>query len=384
MSGDAKLSLQWLRATNVRNLVPLELTFSPGLNVIYGDNGHGKTSVLEAVYLVATTKSFRSARPRDARTHDAAEMRIRAAFSQTSEALPPITHVQTVAIGAGPTSSTIDGNPPDSLAVYAARSPIVVFHPGDLELSAGPATARRKLLDRLVLYATPSEAKKGVEYLHAMRARQELLRRGIARGPELEAYEQIAARAGARLTLARAEAARALAEHVVAAFAEIGDPSLRLSVTFEPGGSADVDASVAELAERRSRDARGRAATWGPHKDDLALSLGGYLARRVGSQGQHRALTLALKAAEAATVRAATGVEPIQLLDDVSSELDPDRTRALLDALARSRAQILISTTRPELIRAHFPKDIESRSFRVIRGQISAEGEGLSALDPTA
>ncbi len=257
-------------------------------------------------------------------------MRIRAVFSEQRGAFVPLERVQTLSVTGSMLQATIDGNRASSLAMYAARTPVVVFHPGDLELSSGPAAGRRKLLDRLVLYAQASDAIHVVEHERAMRARQELLRRGVGVGSEIDAYEAICARTGAKVTAARTRAAESIATNLLGAFARIGDPALLLRVTFEAGGSADEAEAASELARRRSQDARVRVPTWGPQKDDLTLRLDGHLARRVASQGQHRALTLALKAAEAISVRAATGLEPIQLLDDVSSELDPARTSALL------------------------------------------------------
>jgi len=107
---------------------------------------------------------------------------------------------------------------------------------------------------------------------------------------------------------------------------------------------------AAELAQRRARDRMRGLATYGPQRDELALSLDGHPARSVGSQGQHRALTLALKLAELAAVARARGVFPVLLLDDVSSELDRDRTLSLLSVLAETRGQVVITTTRPEMI----------------------------------
>ncbi|HEY4117329.1 MAG TPA: DNA replication and repair protein RecF, partial [Byssovorax sp.] len=108
---------------------------------------------------------------------------------------------------------------------------------------------------------------------------------------------------------------------------------------------------------------------FGPHRDDLELRLDGRLARVVASQGQHRAVTLALKAAEAATVAALRGLWPMLLLDDVSSELDRARTAALFDFLGDAHGQIVLTTTRPELIEA--PR-VARADVEVVEGRVSA------------
>src|SRR6185295_18559694 len=113
---------------------------------------------------------------------------------------------------------------------------------------------------------------------------------------------------------ARRAAAAELEPELLAAFGHIGAPGLALAVRYAPGGAEDDDTARAELERHRARDAHRPTAGFGPHRDDLVLTLDGHEARVVASQGQHRALTLALKAAEAATVTRVRGVEPILLL----------------------------------------------------------------------
>jgi DNA replication and repair protein RecF len=137
-----------------------------------------------------------------------------------------------------------------------------------------------------------------------------------------------------------------------------------------PGGSEDADVARRELAARRERDAHRPSASFGPHKDELLLELGGYAARGSASQGQHRALTLALKAAETACIAGVRGVEPILLLDDVSSELDGKRTAALFAFLARSRGQIFLTTTRRDLIVTPEIPAADRHDFRLVGGAL--------------
>jgi DNA replication and repair protein RecF len=130
-----------------------------------------------------------------------------------------------------------------------------------------------------------------------------------------------------------------------------------------------VETARAELARERGRDARAPSASFGPHRDDLTLRLGGHAVRLVASQGQHRAITLALKAAESAVLQRLTGLTPIQLLDDVSSELDPTRNRALYTFLREARGQVFLTTPRPELVEGPF-EALERSSFQVLAGQV--------------
>ena len=263
--------------------------------------------------------------------------------------------------------SELNGDKPPSLSSYAARAPVVTFHPGDLQLTAGPASERRTFLDRVAFYLRPEGAVDRARYAHALRSRQLLLRRGGS-PTELAAFESLCARHGAALTTARRVATEAVQEHLGAAFASIADPALELRVAYAPGGSSDEDEAATRLLNNRAADAQRPSPAYGPHRDELDLRLSGRVARQVASQGQHRALTLALKAAEAAAVGAARGVEPILLLDDVSSELDAERSDALLRFLGAAHGQLFLTTTRPELFEASVLSRSETAHFLVEKG----------------
>ncbi len=355
----------------VRNLGDTTLRPDPGINLVCGDNGQGKTALLEAIYLVATSRSFRASRLREVVQHDRAALSVRAAFVEQRGDLPPLDRTQSVGFSRGVTQLRQDGNEPDTLVSYARRSPVVVFHPDELQLSSGPAALRRRLLDRLSLYLASGSLRSGSRYTRALRARQELLRRPSSSAAEIDAFERIAAEEGASLTRIRAAAVERFQPALNAAFGRIAAPDLSLAVAYEPGGSADAARALEALAARRSRDAHAKVATFGPHRDELALALGGHSVRQVASQGQHRAVALAMKVAESATIAESTGLWPIQLLDDISSELDEARTEALLAFLEETRGQLFITGTREGLLRDAFKGKIP-QVFRMVKGAIQA------------
>lgn len=393
-----RLDELWVR--DVRNLERVDLAPAPRVNVIAGNNGQGKTSLLEAVYLVATSRSFRTATLAEVGRHgtEAASVRARFVEAPVSGAEDPtdataeawrsapgqlLRREQVVGLAAGRTTLRIDGNRPRSMAEFAVRSPVVAFHPDELELSSGPAARRRTLLDRLALFVDPQSADHRARYAKALRARQQLLKVGrgaplahgaadgsASGGADVEAFEALCATHGAALTRARARASQMIAAELVPIFASIAAPGLRLEAAYRPGGSSDESAARDELARHRARDRHRPSAGFGPHRDDLHLELDGHPARVVASQGQHRALTLALKAAETACIASVRGVEPIQLLDDVSSELDAERTRALFEFLASRRGQLFLTTTRPDLIVTPGIDPSERRDFVVDHGTL--------------
>jgi DNA replication and repair protein RecF len=283
---------------------------------------------------------------------------------------------QTVGLKVGARLARIDGKRPASLASYALRTPVVVFHPGEVALSMGGGSERRKLLDRLSLYLRVGALDDLDRYQRAMRERQRALE---TRGPsasDLEQWEELMVRHGSFVMGARADVAERLAVATIKAFSDIAAPGLSLAVAYAPGAPRDDDAFRRGLALGRASDQRRGGASLGPHRDDIALRLDDRPMRGIASQGQHRAAVLALKAAEISVVGSARGARPILLLDDVSSELDRARTEALFLFLQEQRGQVFLTTTRPELIAI---PEAERTDFYVRSGRVAVGGNGSSS-----
>lgn len=349
-----------------RNIASLELHPAPRINVLSGDNGVGKTSVLEALYFVATSRSFRAERPREMLRQGAETASVRARIAEDG-----LRREQRAVLTATTRSVFQDGKKPETLAGYATRTPIVVFHPGDLTILSGSASERRTLLDRIALFIDPGSADHRLRYSRAARSRQVVLEQRGIQAAELGPLEHLMGRHGAELGRARFEAAERLTEALRPLFARMAAPGLELQARFVPGGSLDAAELEAELGRRREQDQRRRSGSHGPHRDDLDVRLDGRSVRRHASQGQQRILTLALKAAELECVRAARRAEPILLLDDVSSELDPSRTGAVYEFLHDTPSQVFVTTTRPELFITGGMKPTDRADFRLVGGVLS-------------
>lgn len=365
----ARIVFSRLTLREFRNFERCVFEPGPRLNVIAGDNGQGKTSLLEALYFVATTRSFRSERLATLVRHGSKESAVRADVAESGKK-----REQCAALANGVRRVTLDGKRPARLIEYAQRTPVVAFHPGDLELVSGASSLRRRLLDRVALFVDPAGFERKPRYERVMKERQRALEERGERATDLDAYEALAAEEGARYQVARTRAAEALSSLLVPAFARLAPGPLTLVPTYVPGGSTDVDEFRRELAQRRVKDRARRSPSFGPSKDELELSLDQRAARTQASQGQQRILTLALKLAELECIASARGVPPVLLLDDVSSELDPTRTGAVYDVLSHSSSQVFVTTTRPEL----FPTPPESAGerldFVVEKGVVRASG----------
>jgi DNA replication and repair protein RecF len=364
-----ELAIESLTARGFRNLAPAEVRLGPRFNVVSGDNGQGKTNLLEAIYLVATSRSFRTSRPLEMRAHDAEACSVRARIREGGQA-----REQVVGIRKGAREVRVDGKRSPTLAEYAVLTPVVVFHPGSMQLSMGSGSERRRLMDRLALYQSPASLGDSDAYTKAMRGRQRVLDARGEASRDLDHWEELVARHGLAMSAARDQAVRALAPVAGRAFDTIGPEGLRLQVRYQRGAPDSAEAFRQSLVANRTRDGARGSATVGPHRDDVILELDGRLTRGIASQGQHRATVLALELAELELIGAARGVQPILLLDDVSSELDRNRTLALTRALGAQTGQVVLTTTRPELIETLEGFEQGSRrDFRVASGTISAE-----------
>ncbi len=362
----ASLRFEKARLASFRNIASAHIEPSAGLNLIWGDNGQGKTSILEALYAVATTRSFRTDKlPQVVRTGDE-QARVSASVREGTFA-----RELSLKLGLRGRSVELDGKRPKTLSSYAVRTPVVVFHPRDLELVTGSANERRRLLDRLILYADPPGSEAARRYTEALKDRQRLLEtRGVS-APELADFESVGAEHGARFARARFEAAERLLPELRAAFSSVTPPGLALDPSYVPGGTQNAQDFEAELRARRPEDCRRGRASFGPQRDELLLLVAGRPARSDASQGQQRLLSLSLKLAELRCIERTRRVQPVLLLDDVSSELDANRTESVLTLLEASQGQIFVTTTRPELFRSGSFASAERAEFQVVEGRVS-------------
>lgn len=330
-----------LRLRGVRNLQPFELVPGPCFNVIWGDNGAGKSNLLEAIDYLATLRSFRHAGSAELiqQGQDSAELRAR-----LDGDLTPRNYAIQLS-RERPRVVQLDGKRPRSRSDYLCTIHSVLFCPGDLALVTGAPELRRHYLDRILEQFDPVYANTLSAYNEALRSRNRLLKQDSPNLNAVRAYDDLLASAGSVVGQTRATLMTQMTPRIEAAFRDIGGEQLPLSVTYRPRVEPDVNALRTALNDALKKDlARGFTAD-GPHADDLVLTLRDGAAKHYGSQGQQRALVLALKVAELHELTQRVGRVPILLLDDVSSELDRTRNERLFELLARLGGQVFLTTT---------------------------------------
>jgi DNA replication and repair protein RecF len=357
--------IQQLVLRDFRNIRNIDVEPSRSTNIIFGNNGQGKTSLLEAIYLLATTKSFRTHRIREIIHHEAEIASVRALIDCGG-----VTRSQIAAFSSNQRTFKIDDKKPENIASYAIASPVVVFHPGELMLTMGPASVRRTLLDRVALFLDPQSLEANSAYSRALKSRQKLLQAAGCNAAGLDAYEDLMARHGAALAYHRKNSASFVISACRTAFEKLAPEGLSFDATYDAGGTDDAQLFRKTLEEKRSVDARRPSPVFGPQRDDVLLKLNARTARTVASQGQHRLLTLALKLAEMNCVTQATGKRPVLLLDDVSSELDASRTQALISLLGTESHQLFVTTTRRDLLSGFESSDASAKSFEIADGTL--------------
>jgi len=331
-----------LAARDFRNLEPLDLAFGEGIHLVLGPNGAGKTSLLEAIYALATTRSFRTARIADCRRHGAPGFRLRGEVDAASR-----TTLDFVWLDGG-RDRLVNGKS-STLAAHLEVLPVVAWSAGDLDVLVGSPAERRRFLDRGVVGQRPAAIAVLGRYRRVLEEKRRLIERGGA-DAEWQTWNHMLAAAAAELIGRRAAYARELAsalDEVLGACA-LGFPPIELRYQPSPRrGPEGAESIYDELAAAAAAERRQQRLLLGPHRDELRILWGGRELRQVASAGERKALGLALVTAHGEVLRRA-GRAPSYLLDDVDTELDRSRLEALWGVLGAAR-QLFATSNRPRV-----------------------------------
>lgn len=334
---------------NFRNYRALDVPLGkPGLYLVVGANGQGKTNFLEALYFCAFLRSFRTSVTRELvrETADEAAVALTIAGEQHHEQLR-------VRFGAQKRLYR-DGCEVRRGSEFINGVLAVALVPDDLQGVAGPPRERRRLLDMLLGQLVPAYLRDLGQYREALLSRNALLRHGDAKSLEsVSAFGHVLARHGAALMAARLRLCRRWQKELAELTPRLLTPGDVLALHYAPNVAASEDLAANEQAVRNrlqeswQRDVRERRTTAGPHRDDVALWLNDREVGRYGSQGERRLTALALKLASLGLVWEAkpAGRPVVLLVDDVLGELDGERRRRLLETVMGGADQVFVALT---------------------------------------
>jgi len=374
-----------LAARAYRNFGRLDVPVPPHGLVIIGENGQGKTNLLEAVAYLALLRSFRGARDRDVIRFGAPAFHVRATLSTPAA-------WRTVSVGYERSSkkkrAILDGVEQPRLTNALGALPSVEFSPADVALVTGTPGDRRRYLDVMLALSSPAYLVALQQYRAALLRRNAALRtaqREVGRGQEHDArvsvWEPVLAESGGVLVAARYAFVQAQAAPYAHLCQAIGEREGALLRYTSVGGTnneaqstssaAQADALAGAYAQQRSHEMRRGVTLVGPHRDELHLHLGGRDLRTFGSAGQQRSAAIALRLLELATLTDAIGYAPLLLLDDPFAELDLGRVGRVLALLEEAGAsQVLLAVPRD----ADIPEAFTRLERRTMRDGVLSEG----------
>lgn len=343
----------------------VELNLSAGVNVFVGPNASGKTSLVEAILVLATTKSPRTTSDRQLVRWEASWGAVSGEFHCDRGSLVSISVMlrgpaeQAEAPDASlpsvlttPKRIEMNGVVRDSVLQVIGQAPAVLFSPDDLQLVKGEPKVRRRFLNTAISQLTPRYLDDLLRYRRALRQRNELLKQmqaGQASGRDLAPWTTQLVQTGARISADREQFIGALSQEAADLHAALSGQTERLRLRYDSvlNGADDPEqraVAFREALERSHQQETQRGVTVvGPQRDEMVIEVDGYSVRQFASQGQQRTAALSLKLAEARVMQQRHGESPVLLLDDCLSELDSHRARQVL-AVAEQFEQTLLTS----------------------------------------
>jgi DNA replication and repair protein RecF len=359
------MHLAHLRLRDFRNYGRVDVDFAPGFHLLLGDNAQGKTNTLEAIYLLATLRSFRGVGSAQMIRHGQKGYFVGCKVVGQGE------HEVKMYWSAQERTLNLDGRPVRKLTDYLGVLRTVVFCTEDLQLVKGPARARRRFMDLLLSQTYPTYLPLLQRYAQALRSRNALLKQFSADPAALEGFSRELVGAGEELIRQRRELLPKVSPLARLAYGRISNQAEELRLEYQPSVKRDF---TVELAQSRPRERTYRSTLIGPHRDELQLLVNDRSAAQFGSEGQKRTLAIALKMAQAEYLTGLHGAPPVLLIDDIMGELDVKRRSGLLPLLERahqSLGQVFMTATEE-----NWPKELgrEVQRWNVQGGTLRKEG----------
>ena len=333
------MHLAHLKLRDFRNYRRLEADFTPGFHLLLGDNAQGKTNILEAIYLLATLRSFRGVGGGQLVRHGSKGYFVGAqVMSRSSREIK-------MYWSSAERQLSLDGKPVRKLAEYLGTLRAVVFCTEDVQLVKGAGRLRRRFMDLLLSQTHAVYLPLLQRYASALRSRNALLKQPAPDASALEGFTRELIEAGTKLMEFRRQLLPKIMPLAAESYKRVSGGAEVLTLDYQPSIRQDF---AVELARNRTREKSFRSTLLGPHRDELQLRLDGKSAVQYGSEGQKRSIAIALKMTQTEYLTSVHGAPPVLLIDDVMGELDARRRAGFLPLLERAQhgqSQVFMTCT---------------------------------------
>lgn len=340
-----KMVIETVDILNFKNIGEASLRFSSGVNCLLGRNGMGKSNLLEAIHFLCLARPMTSVPESGLIRHGEEMMSVAGRFVMDNGSEEKIN----IGIVRGKGKSLKrNGKEYDRISNHIGRFPIVSVTPRDSELVIGPAEDRRRLMDMVISQADASYLSRLIRYNRSLESRNRMLRAGVRDVLLYESVEAIMAETASEINKARKEWVEAISPALKTYYAEIAGNNERIKVEYK--SVLNETEMQAELNRTRAKDIALGYTSSGIHRDDLLSFLNDYSLKRLGSQGQLKTFTIALRLAIFDYLKKTGGVTPLLLLDDIFDKLDSTRVGRIMKLVSRSAGfgQIFITDTNRE------------------------------------
>ena len=373
--------IQKIQLISFRAHVDTSVQFAPGVNLIYGANGAGKTNILEAIHYLALTKSFLASNDNYALRAGSSFFEVNGEFSSQRRAS---FSARIAFVPDGGKKIFINQSPLPKLAEVVGVIPVVIFAPGDHALTSEGPEVRRRFLNNILSQAKPLYLDDIIQYRRVLRQRNVLLSnykktRVLARDV-LASWDAELTAIGSRVILSRWQFIETFKSYMRDAYSKIDavgeEPSISYKTIAGVGGVGDVelirDAFASRLAHAARKELELGRTIVGPHRDELLFKINEMDVRRYASQGQHRTFGMALKLAQFFYLQAVLEEPPVLLLDDLFGNLDAERTRVFLEMLQTDLVgqSIITATDRDEFDRTVDFGSSNNKAICIEKGQV--------------
>ena len=355
-----------LELSNFRNYNSLNMEFDSGTNILYGDNAQGKTNILEAIFVSATTKSHKGSKDKEIIKFDEEESHIRSMIERHDLEYRVDMHLRKYKSK----GIAINGQKIKKASELIGLLNVVFFSPEDLSIIKDGPSERRRFIDMELCQLDKSYLYNLNQYNKILNNRNKLLKDIIfnpALKDTLDIWDEQLVQFGTQIIKRRAFFIEELNGIIYDIHRKLSGGREELFIAYEP----DIDAEIfaAKVRINRERDLKLSQTTSGPHKDDCIFKIGDCDIRKYGSQGQQRTAALSLKLSEIELVKRVTKDTPVLLLDDVLSELDSNRQNHLLNSIGDIQT-IITCTGLDDFINNRFEIN---KIFKVTAGTVTSE-----------